>query len=114
MNFSELINGPSPVLVDFYADWCGPCKAMAPILKEVATELNGKIKVLKVDVDRNQKAAAKYGIRSIPTMILFQEGKILWRHSGAMQKPALISAMSRLVIELILALSRGFDSRKIF
>ncbi len=99
MNFSEIINSPTPVLVDFYADWCGPCKMMAPILKEVADDMNGKMKVLKVDVDRNKKAAAKYGIRSIPTMILFQKGKILWRHTGAMQKAQLINTTSRFIKE---------------
>ncbi|MEQ9297469.1 MAG: thioredoxin [Cyclobacteriaceae bacterium] len=99
MNFSEIINSPTPVLVDFYADWCGPCKMMAPILKEVADDMNGKMKVLKVDVDRNQKAAAKYGIRSIPTMILFQKGKILWRHAGAMQKSQLINTTSQFIKE---------------
>lgn len=99
MNFSEIINSPTPVLVDFYADWCGPCKMMAPVLKEVANEMEGKMRVLKVDVDRNQKAAAKYGIRSIPTMILFQKGKILWRHAGAMQKPRLINTASRYIKE---------------
>lgn len=99
MNFSEIINSPTPVLVDFYADWCGPCKMMAPILKDVANEMEGKMRVLKVDVDRNQKAAAKYGIRSIPTIILFQNGKILWRHAGAMQKPQLISTTSQYIKE---------------
>ncbi|MEO1051475.1 MAG: thioredoxin [Bacteroidota bacterium] len=83
--FNEIINSDVPVLVDFYADWCGPCQMMAPILKELAVEVKGKAKVIKVDVDKNQSAANKYGIRSIPTMIIFQNGEEKWRHSGVMQ-----------------------------
>lgn len=85
-NFAELINGEQPVLVDFYADWCGPCKMMAPVLDELITEVNGKAKVLKVDVDKNQKASQVYQVRSVPTLILFKKGKILWRHSGTASK----------------------------
>lgn len=81
--FSELINGSSPVLVDFYADWCGPCKMMAPILKEIAAEYQGKIKVVKVDVDRNPEAARTYHIQGVPTLILFRNGQILWQQAGA-------------------------------
>jgi len=81
-NFAEIINGDTPVLVDFYADWCGPCKMMAPVLEQLKGEVKGKATILKVDVDKNQKASTKYGIQSIPTMILFKNGQILWRHSG--------------------------------
>jgi len=81
-NFAEMINGNTPVLVDFYADWCGPCKMMAPVLEQLKGEVKGKATILKVDVDKNQKASAKYNIQSIPTMILFKNGQILWRHSG--------------------------------
>lgn len=83
--FHELINQNTPTLVDFYADWCGPCKMMPPILAEVKSELGAKVNILKVDVDKNNKAANKYGIRSIPTLILFKNGKILWRKSGVAQ-----------------------------
>lgn len=83
--FHELINRNTPTLVDFYADWCGPCKMMPPILKQVKNEMGGSINILKVDVDKNKKAATKYGIRSIPTIMLFKNGKIVWRKSGVAQ-----------------------------
>lgn len=80
--FSELINSETPTLVDFYADWCGPCKMMAPVIDQVASEMAGKVKVLKVDVDRNQKAAQAYKIQGVPTFILFKKGKIVWQQAG--------------------------------
>jgi len=84
--FNDLIQQSEvPVLVDFYADWCGPCHMIAPAIKQVAAELDGKVKVVKVDVDKNQAAAAAYGIRSIPTLILFHKGNVLWRHAGLIQ-----------------------------
>ena len=87
-SFQDLINDDTtPVLVDFYADWCGPCKMMAPVISELATELNGKIKVIKIDVDRNQAVAQKYQIKGIPTFMLFHKGAVLWRKSGAMSFP---------------------------
>jgi len=89
-NFNDLLTKSDvPVLVDFYADWCGPCKMMAPELEKVADELQGKVKILKVNVDRNPQAAAAYGIRGIPTLILFDKGEILSRQSGAMMAPQL-------------------------
>ena len=84
MDFSAIISGDQPVLVDFYADWCGPCKVMAPVLKEFKQRHANQITILKIDVDRNQSVAAKYQISGIPTLILFQKGKILWRKSGAL------------------------------
>jgi len=84
MDFSAIISGDQPVLVDFYADWCGPCKVMAPVLKEFKQRHANRITILKIDVDRNQSVAAKYQISGIPTLILFQKGKILWRKSGAL------------------------------
>lgn len=84
-NFEELINSDTPVLVDFFADWCGPCKMMAPILQEVKGQMGEGVKIFKIDVDRHQELSGKYGIRSIPTMILFKNGQMLWRHSGVMQ-----------------------------
>jgi len=81
-NFNDLIKSEKPVLVDFYADWCGPCKMMAPILKELKNSMGNKLSILKVDVEKNQKAAGVYGVRGVPTLILFQNGEIKWRRSG--------------------------------
>lgn len=75
-----------PVLVDFYADWCGPCQTMDPIIDEVLSELKGKIKLLKVNIDRNPQLAQQFGVRSIPHYILFKTGKILWRKGGIILK----------------------------
>jgi thioredoxin 1 len=80
--FSELINGDQPVLVDFYAEWCGPCKTMAPILSDVASKLAGKVKIIKVDIGRNPKAAAAYSVMAVPTLVLFRKGRMEWKQSG--------------------------------
>lgn len=80
--FSELIDGDTPILVDFYATWCGPCKMMQPILEDTSRQLGEAVKIIKVDVDKNQLAANKYQVRGVPTLILFHKGKILWRQSG--------------------------------
>jgi len=91
--FSELINGDKPVLVDFHADWCGPCKVLGPIIKEVASEVGDKVKILKVDVDKNQAASIKYGIKGVPTMILFKKGEIVWRQSGVVPKEEILKIL---------------------
>lgn len=80
--YSNIINGQKPVLVDFSAEWCGPCKMMAPILKELNGMMNGAVRILKVDVDRNPQLAEQHRISGVPTLMLFQNGKILWRQSG--------------------------------
>ncbi len=85
-SFSKIVASESPVLVDFYADWCGPCKMLAPILEQVKQELGDSVKIVKIDVDKNQSIASKYQVRGVPTMLLFKNGKQLWRQSGVLQK----------------------------
>lgn len=92
--FSELINQNKPVLVDFFADWCGPCKMMNPILKEVKDALGDRVSVIKINVDTNKQLAAKYQVRGVPTLILFKAGKQLWRQSGVLQKNELIQIIN--------------------
>jgi thioredoxin 1 len=95
-SFKDLIKNPeTPVLVDFYADWCGPCQTLSPIVKDVGSELHGKVKVIKVNVDKNQGAAYAYGIRGVPTLILFHKGKILWRKAGLMTRRDLLSQIKK-------------------
>lgn len=94
-NFNTIINSNQPVLIDFYADWCGPCKILAPILKDIKMELEDKIKIIKIDVDKNQPLAAKYQVRGVPTMILFIKGKQVWRQSGVLQKNDILSVLNQ-------------------
>jgi thioredoxin 1 len=91
--FQELIQGDMPVLVDFYADWCGPCKAMDPVVREVARELTNKVKTIKINVDNNQQVAQAYHVTGIPTLILFRHGKVLWRQSGLVNKSSLLAGI---------------------
>jgi thioredoxin 1 len=84
-SFNELISGKVPVLVDFHAEWCGPCKAQAPILEQLARKLGEKARIIKVDVDKNPQAAQKYQVQGVPTLLIFQKGKVLWRGSGLRQ-----------------------------
>jgi thioredoxin 1 len=89
-NFNTLINSNKPVLVDFFAEWCGPCKTMAPILKDVKSNLGDKATIIKVDVDKNQEAAMAYQIRSVPTLIIFKNGQPVWKQSGVVPANELI------------------------
>ena len=94
-SFESLINSETPVLVDFHAEWCGPCKVQSPILKEVASEMKEKVRVLKIDVDKNQAVSMKYQIQSVPTLILFKNGKIIHRQSGTASKLQLIQLINQ-------------------
>lgn len=82
--FSEIVKSEVPTLVDFYATWCGPCQTMSPILDKLKTDLGSKVRILKIDVDKNFAVADQFKVRGVPTFILFQNGEILWRQSGAM------------------------------
>lgn len=92
-NFETIINDSRPVIVDFHALWCGPCKMQSPILKELAAELGDKVRVIKIDVDQNNALAAQYQIQSVPTLIVFKNGKPVWRHSGVVSKANLHSLL---------------------
>lgn len=89
-SFQDIINSDTPTLVDFSAEWCGPCKMMAPILKEAAGTLGKEAKILKVDVDKNQQAAMAFQVQSVPTLILFKKGQIKWRQSGVVPANQLV------------------------
>lgn len=89
--FNTLINENQLVLVDFYADWCGPCKAMSPILQEVKSILKEEIRIIKINVDQYQDLASEFSVRGVPTLILFKQGKMLWRQSGVLAAKDLVS-----------------------
>jgi len=97
-SFSELISGEQPVLVDFTAAWCGPCKMLAPILEEVAGKLGNDVRIIKIDVDQNPAVADRYQIRGVPTLILFRRGEILWRQSGVQSAHALEQAIRGVLV----------------
>lgn len=81
-SFKDLISGEVPVLVDFYAEWCGPCKTMMPVLDNLASEVGDKVKIIKIDVDKNLAAARAYQVMGVPTLVLFHKGKIVWKQAG--------------------------------
>lgn len=92
-SFQDIINSDKPVLLDFYATWCGPCQMLVPVLKHVKDSLGDRITIIKVDVDKNEKLASKYRIKGIPTMMLFQNGVQLWRQSGVLSKEEIIEVI---------------------
>ena len=93
--FSEIVNKEQPVLVDFFATWCGPCQTLAPILKQVKVELGDSVSVIKIDVDKNQAIAAQFQVRGVPTLLLFKNGQQVWRQSGVLSKNDLISIIKQ-------------------
>ena len=97
MTFSDMINSDKPVLVDFYADWCGPCKMMPPILKEVKSNLGDQVKIIKIDSDKETQLSQKYQIRSIPTLIIFKNGKVLWKEAGVKQASELQTILKQYI-----------------
>jgi len=95
ISYKEYINSDTPTLVDFFATWCGPCKMMHPVLKDLSGDIKGKARIIKIDIDKNQKLANKLGIRSVPTFIIYKSGKEQWRKSGGMTKQALLKQIDR-------------------
>ena len=93
--FNKLINGDKPVLIDFHAEWCAPCKAQSPIIKQVAQEVGGKVRIIKIDIDKNQAIAQRYNVRGVPTLALFENGEIIWRQSGVQTKNQLIAIIQQ-------------------
>lgn len=85
MKFGDIIKSEKPVLIDFYATWCGPCKMMGPILKELKSRVGEEVNILKIDVDKHQRIAQKHNVRGVPTLIIFQNGTVKWRQSGVIQ-----------------------------
>ena len=98
MTFSQIIQSDKPVLVDFSAEWCGPCKMMAPILQDAKKELGDTATIIKVDVDKSPQAANEYNVQGVPTLILFKNGKVLWRQSGVVPKSGLVTIIKQFAL----------------
>lgn len=92
-SFNDIIQGDKPVLVDFFATWCGPCKYQGPILEELASAIGDEARIIKIDIDRNQAVAAKYNVRSVPTLMIFKNGEVLWKEAGVKEKEQLIQLL---------------------
>jgi len=97
VKFKDLVKGDKPVLVDFYATWCGPCKQLSPIVNSVKSDLEGKMRVIKVDVDKKKSVSNKYKVSSLPTLAIFQNGKIVWRESGMKTKTELMRVANHFI-----------------
>jgi len=94
-SFQQVIHSDKPVLVDFYAEWCGPCKTMAPILKQVKDSLGDAVTIIKIDVDKNPQAAGAYQIQGVPTLMLFKNGQVKWRQSGVVPAGTLLNVLKQ-------------------
>ena len=97
MEFNEIIKSQKPTLVDFWAEWCGPCKVMSPIVEQVKSDLGDGATVLKVNIDNNVEVARKYQIRSIPTLVIFKEGDVVWRQSGVPPKEMIVESVKKYI-----------------
>lgn len=97
-NFENIINGTKPVLIDFHALWCGPCKTQGPILKDLAGEVKDKVRIIKIDIDKNQNIAKRYDVMSVPTLMIFKDGEIVWQRSGFQTKTKLIKAIDAALV----------------
>ncbi len=95
-SFAEIMKGDKPVLVDFFAEWCGPCKVMAPTLQELKKEVGGEITIIKIDVDRNPRASAAYQVQGVPTLIIFKNGEVKWRRSGVVSAKQIQNEFNKL------------------
>ncbi len=96
-SFKELISGDRPVLIDFYADWCQPCKMMAPILQEVASNMKDEVRIIKIDVDKNPRLANALGIQGVPSLIIYKDGESVWHQSGVVPSHQLVSTLKAYV-----------------
>lgn len=92
-SFNDIIQGDKPVLIDFFATWCGPCKYQGPILEELASAIGDEARIIKIDIDRNQAIAAQYGVRSVPTLMIFKNGEMKWKEAGVKEKEQLIQLL---------------------
>ena len=95
--FQEVISTDQPVLVEFYAQWCVPCKSLNPILKELAHDVGNRARILKIDVDKNQKTAMDYNIQGVPALVIFKKGEIMWRQIGVVQEKELLEQLKKLM-----------------
>lgn len=95
MGFKEIVNGDTPVLVDFFATWCGPCQTMMPILDDVKAKMGDAVKILKIDIDKNPQVAAAFNVRSVPTLMVFREGTVQWRQSGVVPASELVKLIEK-------------------
>jgi thioredoxin 1 len=93
--FGSIINGETPVLVDFFAEWCGPCKMMPPILKKVHEQLGDKVRIIKIDVDKNQQLASELNVSSVPTLAIFHKGEIKWRQAGVQPANMIVQLLNK-------------------
>lgn len=95
MQFNEIIQSNTPTLIDFHATWCGPCKAMAPILQETKQALGDQVQIIKIDVDKNQGLAQALGVQGVPTLVLYRNGELIWRQSGVVPKHQLVEVVKK-------------------